>query len=136
MHLADTFIIVVSYGRVIDKLQGERKIMQEREKIKKLIEEHKALFEITNMDISESLRGQWLFSRYDSEHNYYDSLIRFDTAKELAEIILGELAIDILVTIDCEPEDKFGYHNFADDVQMKVNYKPHIERLIKYLEGL
>lgn len=107
--------------------------MQEKEKIEKLVEEHKALFEITNMDVAESLKGQWLFSRYDSEHDYYDVLVHFKTAKELAELILGEMAADILVTIDCEPEDKLEFHNFADDVEMKVCYQPHIDRLIKYL---
>ena len=107
--------------------------MQEKEKIVKLIEEHKALFEITDMDVAESLKGQWLFSRYNSEHDCYDTLVHFETAKELAEIILGELAIDIFVTIDCEPEEQPKMHNFADGVEMKACYQPHIDRLIKYL---
>ena len=107
--------------------------MQEKEKIVKLIEEHKALFEITDMDVAESMKGQWLFSRYNSEHDGYDSLVHFETAKELAEIILGELTIDIFVTIDCEPEEHPKMHNFADDVEMKACYQPYIDRLIEYL---
>lgn len=107
--------------------------MNEREKIKKLLEEYKALFDVTDMDVAESQKGQWFFSRYNKENDYFDALVRFETAKELAEIILGELAMDIFVTIDCEPEEIPEFHNFADDVEMKVCYQPHIERLIAYL---
>lgn len=105
----------------------------EKEKIMKLITEYKALFEVTDMDVAESQKGQWFFCRYDKENDYYDAFIRFETAKELAEIILGELAMDIFVTIDCEPEDVPQFYNFADDVEMKACYQPHIERLMEYL---
>ena len=108
--------------------------MNEKEKIKKILEEYQSLFEVTDMDVAESMKGQWLFSRYNKEHDYYDVLVRFETAKELAEIILGELATDIFITIDCEPEPIPKFDNFADDVEMKACYRPHIERLIKYLE--
>lgn len=107
--------------------------MTENEKIKKILEEYKALFEITDMDVAESIKGQWYFSRYNKEDEYYDCFVRFETAKELAEIMLGELAMDIFTTIDCEPEEKPVIGNFADDVEMKASYQPHIERLIKYL---
>ena len=107
--------------------------MQEREKINKLLEEYKALFEMTDMDVAESLKGQWFFSRYNKENDYYDALVRFETAKELAEIILGELAMDIFVTIDCEPENVPQFKNFADSLEMEASYQPHIERLIEYL---
>ena len=126
-------ILYLVKGDATNKLQKKGETMQEKEKIVKLIEEHKALFEITDMDVAESMKGQWLFSRYNSEHDYYDSLVHFKTAKELAEIILGELAIDIFVTIDCEPEGQPELYNFANDVEMKACYQPHIERLIKYL---
>lgn len=109
-------------------------MMTEKEKIKKLIEEHKAILDATDMDVAESLKGEWFFIRQDKEHNYFDSLVYFETAKDLAEIILGELALDIFVTIDCEPEDNPLLPNFADDIQMKSFYEPHIERLLKYLE--
>lgn len=107
--------------------------MNEHEKIKKILEEYKALFDATNMDVAESVKGQWYFTRFNEEEGYYDCFVRFETAKELAEIILGELALDIFVTIDCEPETIGSYDNFADDVEMKACYQPHIERLIKYL---
>ena len=32
--------------------------MKEREKIKKLLEEYRALFDVTDMDVAESLKGQ------------------------------------------------------------------------------
>lgn len=107
--------------------------MHEHQKIKKILEEYKALFEVTNMDVAESIKGQWYFTRFNEEEGYYDCIIRFETAKELAEIILGELAMDILVTIDCEPETMTSFDNFADDVEMKACYQPHIDRLIQYL---
>ena len=107
--------------------------MTENEKIKKLLKEHKAIFDVTDMDVAESQKGRWLFSRYNDEFGYYDSLIRFETAKELAEIMLGELAMDIFTSIDSEPEEKPDFPDFADDIEMKDSYQPHIERLIAYL---
>ena len=101
--------------------------------IEALLKEHKALFEVTDMDVAQSLKGDWFFTRYNKEDGYYDALVRFETAKELAEIMLGELAIDIFATIDCEPEELPKMHNFADDVEMKASYEPHIKRLIEYL---
>ena len=107
--------------------------MSENEKIKKLIEEHKALFEVTNMDVAETMKGQWFFSRYNKEMDYYDVITRFETAEELAEIVLGELATDLFVTIDCAPEEPPKYKNLANDLDMESSYQPHIERLIEYL---
>lgn len=107
--------------------------MCETQKIKKILEQHKSLFEATNMDVAESVKGQWYFTRFNEEEGYYDCFVRFETAKELAEIILGELALDIFVTIDCEPEGLPDLDNFADDVEMKACYQPHIDRLIEYL---
>lgn len=107
--------------------------MPEKEKIKKIIEEHKALFEVTDMDVAESLKEQWFFTRYSKEGDYFDSLVRFETAKELAEIILGELAMDLFATIDCVPEEKPVFKNFADEIEMKDHYQQHIERLMEYL---
>ena len=107
--------------------------MTEREKILKLIEQHKAIFEVTDMDVAESVKGQWYFSRYNKEFDYFDVLVRIETAEELAEAIVGELASDIFVTIDCVPEEKPSLHNFADDIEMKACYQPHIDRLLEYL---
>ena len=59
--------------------------MTEKEKIVNLIETHKAILEATDMDVAESMKGQWFFSRYNKEFDYYDTLVRFETAKELAE---------------------------------------------------
>lgn len=107
--------------------------MTERQKIKKLIKEYKGIFKVTDMDVAESIKGEWFFSRHDREYDIYDVLIRFKTARELAEIILGELATDIFITIDCEPEEQPKMHNFADDLNMKACYQPYIDRLLKYL---
>lgn len=107
--------------------------MTEKQKIRKLVKEYKALLKATDMDVAESVKGQWFFSRYDKENDCYEVLVRFQTARELAEIILGELATDIFLTIECEPEENPLIPNFADDLQMNACYQPQIERLIKYL---
>lgn len=107
--------------------------MTEKEKIIKLIEKYQAIFDITDMDVAESRKGHWLFTRYNEENGYYDAIVHFETAKDLAEILLGELATDIFLTIDCEPEEKPNFPNFADDLEMKESYQPHIERLLEYL---
>jgi len=106
--------------------------MTEKQKIKKLISKFKPLFEVTDMDVAESIKGEWFFCRYNPENKYYDVLARFETAEELAEIMLGEIASDVLTTIDCVPEEP-SYHNFADDLEMESTYQPQIERLIEYL---
>lgn len=107
--------------------------MTEKQKIKKILTEYKALFEVTDMDVAESMKGQWYFSRHNKENDYYDVFARFETAEELAELMLGEIAADILTTIDCVPEDKPTFVNFADDVEMKAFYQPQIDRLMEYL---
>ena len=107
--------------------------MSEREKIIELIKSHQAVFDSTDMDIVESPKGHWLFTRYNESYGYYDAIVHFETAKELAEILLGELAIDIFVDIDREEEAEEGYINYADDVSSSNSYKPNIERLLEYL---
>lgn len=108
--------------------------MTETEKIKCLIEKYKTLFETTDMDICQSMKGYWYFSRYNKEYNYYDCFTRFETAKELAEIMLGELGIDMFIAIDEEPEAvQYPYGNVAEDVQLEIDYKDNIEKLMDYL---
>lgn len=107
--------------------------MTEKQKIKKLLTKFKSLFEITDMDVAESMKGHWYFSRYNKDNDYYDTFVRFETAEELAEILLGELATDILTTIDCVPEEAPSFPNFADIVEMKACYQTEIERLMEYL---
>ena len=107
--------------------------MTEKQKIKKILKEFRAIFKVTDMDVAESMKGEWFFSRYNKENHYYDVIARFETAEELAEIMLGELASDILTTIDCVPEKAPSFTNFADAVEMKAYYQPQIERLMEYL---
>ena len=108
--------------------------MNEKAKIEKLIEEHKALFEATNMDVAASIKGKWYFSRYNEEFDYYDVIVPFKTAKELATILLGEIGTDIFITIDGECEEPAQYNNLANDLSEIDTYKPCIERLMEYLK--
>ena len=107
--------------------------MTERENIIELIEKFQRIFEVTNMDVVESPKGQWLFTRFEPEYEYYDAIVHFKTAKELAEILLGELSTDILSVVDEAPEEKPKFLNFADDLTMIEEYKPYIERALEYL---
>ena len=107
--------------------------MDENQKIKQLLEKHKALFELTDMDIAQSLKGEWFYSRYNKEMDYYDALVHFNTAKELAEIMLGEMAVDFFATIDEEVDTPYDT-NLADDINLKQTYEPYIRQLIEYLD--
>ena len=107
--------------------------MTENQKIRKLVKEYKGLLKATNMDVAESVKGQWFFSRYDKRNDFYELLIRFETAMELAEIILGELSTDIFTSIDAAPEESPKPYNYANDLDMEATYKPYIERLIAYM---
>ena len=42
--------------------------MSEREKIIELIKSHQAVFDSTDMDIVESPKGHWLFTRYNESY--------------------------------------------------------------------
>lgn len=104
---------------------------KETQKIEKIITEYKKLFDATDMDVARSMKGEWYFARYNKEYDYYDCFVHFQTAKELVEIILGELALDLLLTIESEPNEIPPFHNFADQVEMQTSYRPFVERLIK-----
>jgi len=43
--------------------------MNERNKIKKILEEYRGIFEVTDMDVAESMKGQWFFTRYNKDYN-------------------------------------------------------------------
>ena len=107
--------------------------MNETQKIRKLIKEHEAIFQITDFDVAESTKGHWIFCRYNPVNKYYDVIAPFETAEELATLMVGELALDIFTSIDCEPEEQPVFENFADHVEMADSYKPHIKRLMEYL---
>lgn len=107
--------------------------MTEKEKILKLLENHKDLFKATDMDVFESVKGQWFFTRYNSEFDYFDAIATFKTAEELARIILGEISADLFVTIDGCSEDTFEYTNLVDDVIEADDYQENIDRLLEYL---
>ena len=106
--------------------------MSEREKIIELIKSHQAVFDSTDMDIVESPKGHWLFTRYNESYGYYDAIVHFETAKELAEILLGELAIDIFVDIDREEEAEEGYIK-QEDISRLIAFRnnPSDESWIK-----
>lgn len=107
---------------------------KEREIIKKIVARHKDLFKVTDMDVAESVKGEWFFMRYNREDEYYDTLIRVETARELAECMVGEMAMDIFSIIDSTPDMLEKFHNFANDLEMETYYRTHIDRLLEYIE--
>lgn len=104
---------------------------KELEKIEKIITDYRKLFDATDMDVARSIKGEWYFSRFNEEYGYYDCFVRFKTARELVEIILGELSLDLLLAIESEPSEIPPFENFADHVEMQECYRPYVERLIK-----
>ena len=107
--------------------------MTEMDKINRILEECKGIFEVTNMDVAKSLKGMCYFTRYDESNDEYDCFIRFETAEELAELMLGELAVDIMSFVDAEPDEQPEIGKFIDRVEIEASYKPNIERLMEYL---
>ena len=60
--------------------------MKESTKIKKIIKEYKNLFDITDMDICQSIKGRWYFFRWNQKFKYYDCYTEFETAEELIKL--------------------------------------------------
>jgi len=111
--------------------------MTEAEKIKSIITKHKAIFDGTDMDICQSIKGRWYFSRYNKEYNYYDCFREFDTADELVKIVLGELAFDMYYVINKNEEfqlPEYAYENISDILDTEIDYTKAITDLWEMLD--
>ncbi len=60
--------------------------MTEEQKIRQTIEQYSSYFEHSDADVGHTQKGVWFFYEYDKEHDYYNSFIRFETAKELEHL--------------------------------------------------
>lgn len=79
--------------------------MAEDQKIKEIISQYSSYFTHSNADVGHTQKGIWFFYEYDEKHDYYNSFIRFETAKEL-ELLIAQLAADdINVLIEAGTED-------------------------------
>lgn len=108
--------------------------MTEKEKIEIIIKEYKSFFEATDMDVCQSIKGKWYFSKKDSKDNFYECFREFKTAEELIEMILGELALDMACAIEKEVDTAdYDHDNLADLLDMRFDYKKVIEELPELL---
>ena len=111
--------------------------MSEEKKIKLLIEKFKGILENTDMDICESVKGRWYFLRYDKEYKIYDKFLEFETAEELIEIIIGELSLDMTLTIEDEADfPEYSYEDLAEIVEFEYDYKESIAILSAKLDKI
>ena len=114
----------------------ERSTYMNKDKaIKKLVTKYKTILENTDMDICESMKGKWYFVRYDEEYNIYERFLEFETAEELIEILTGELAIDMLLTIEEDPNYlEYSRPDLAEEMDFEYDYSIEIKALSDKLD--
>ena len=109
--------------------------MNKDKAIKKLVTKYKTILENTDMDICESMKGKWYFVRYDEEYNIYERFLEFETAEELIEILTGELAIDMLLTIEEDPNYlEYSRPDLAEEMDFEYDYSIEIKALSDKLD--
>lgn len=88
--------------------------MTEEMKIEAFLKEYQALFDNTLMDVCKSRKGRWFFYKLDSESGEYECFVEFRTVQDLIDLILGEIAFEMRVSVDleCEPP-KYKYEDLA-----------------------
>lgn len=87
------------YCGAASKRRKEEILLTEEEKIRQIIEQYSSYFEHSDADVGHTQKGVWFFYEYDKEHDYYNSFIRFETAKELEHLIASLAADDLNVLI-------------------------------------
>ena len=111
--------------------------MENKNTIKELIKKYKVILKNSDMDICESVKGRWYFMRYDKEYDVYDKFLEFETAEELIEILTGELAVDMTLTIGNEPEiPEYSQSDLADELDFGYDYRKAIEALSEKLDKI
>lgn len=127
-------------ARVNFKFTGEDGFepgLTEDEKIQKLIEQYQPYLSKTDMDICHSIKGKWYFFRYSQKHDCYEVFTEFETAKELIEIVIGELCMDATFLVEEEYDLKPHLHcDLVDFMNQPVDYSECIMELKKYMETL
>lgn len=79
--------------------------MNEKAKIRMLLEEYKEFIAKTDYDVCESVKGEWFFFCYDKEHDLYHSFYKFSSAENLERIIIGEVLDSINIAVECTAEE-------------------------------
>lgn len=77
------------------------------------------------------------FYEYDEENDYYNSFIRFETAKELELLIAGLAADDLNIVIEAEVENmRHALREININDATTSNYGKCISELLKNMEVL
>lgn len=69
--------------------------MTEDQKIRQILDQYSSYFKHSDADVGHTQKGVWFFYEYDKKNDYYNSFIRFETAREL-ELLIAELGADDL----------------------------------------
>ena len=110
--------------------------MDEGLKIKELLKKYEHFFQTTNADVTKSIKGQRFFYRIDDRSKEIFSVVEFETAKELEEIILHEIAFNLNTAIEV------GIENINERINVKnKQYSDHelgtvLGRLVYSLEAI
>ena len=111
--------------------------MTEDQKIRQILNQYSSYFKHSNADVGHTQKGVWFFYEYDEENDYYNSFIRFETAKEL-ELLIAELAADDLnIVIEAGVEDmQHALREININDATTSNYGNCIPELLKNMETL
>lgn len=111
--------------------------MTEEQKIRQIIDQYSSYFEHSDADVGHTQKGVWFFYEYDKEHDYYNSFIRFKTAKELEHLIASLAADDLNVLIEVGAE---AVHHALEEIDINdvtaCCYDGCIPELLKNMETL
>ena len=111
--------------------------MTEDQRIRQTIDQYSSYFEHSDADVGHTKKGVWFFYEYDKEHDYYNSFIRFKTAKELEHLIASLAADDLNVLIEVGAE---AVHHALEEININdataCCYDGCIPELLKNMETL
>lgn len=109
----------------------------ENERIRQVIAKYKDYFKYSRADVGHTEKNIWFFYEYDEEHRYYDSFIRFRTAKDLERLIAGLIADDLNVLIETAVENAdYALQEFDMSEAAKKDYDACIPELLRNMEVL
>ncbi len=111
--------------------------MTETQKIEKLLEKYGPYFRLNDMDVCRSLKGKWYFFRYDEKYDNYEIFTRFETASELIQLVIGELAMDATFLVENDYDMTHIVHEeLGDFIHAPLDYERCIKELQKKLNVL
>lgn len=112
------------------------------EKIINFVNEQKDFLAANNIDVSHSMiTGEWFVYCTQPEYGYYDYYIKFRTAQQLVDIILGEFKFELYCALDKEPDTPdFEDGPLADMVSIyhgktADEVLPELTALLKYIKS-